>query len=74
MDYYSNWKLKNPDYHKNYYAKNKEKLNTYHKMYYAKNREIIQQYNKQYQKEYYKNLKEKIMNDKIAKFKASLQT
>jgi hypothetical protein len=70
--YYDKWLQENPNYFKEYTVKNREKLNAYHRAYYAKNRKKMSMYNKAYYKRRTMEKKKKDLEDKIAKFKASL--
>jgi len=65
MDYYNEWLLKNPDYHKEYAKQNRENLNKYKREYYHKNRAYI----RKYYKEYMTAKKQRILEEKKQKLK-----
>jgi len=68
MNYYNEWLLKNPDYHKEYAKENRENLNKYHREYYHKNKSYI----RNYYKEYMTAKKKQLMEEKKQKLKQEL--
>jgi hypothetical protein len=74
LTYQQKWIMKNPNYNREYYLKNREKIDNYQKQYKEENKERLKIYSRKYFKEYRLKKKEKKLQERIEKFKASLES